>query len=72
MGQAGLRLDPTAAKGVMTVPYTVACIWIRIRPSIATTAVLNLENRQQGCNNDKQYRIDEVSPRAKSFSESKS
>jgi hypothetical protein len=53
-----------------TVPYEKACICVIGRQVLRVTCLLNVENREQRRNNDKQRRVDEVSSGANAFSES--
>ena len=55
----------------VNVPYEKACICVIGRQVLCITCSLNVENREQRRDNNKQRRIDEVSPGANAFSESK-
>src|SRR6267142_4327120 len=55
----------------VNVPYEKACICVVGRQVLCVTCSLNVENREQRRDNNKQRRVDEVSSGANAFSEPK-
>ena len=56
---------------MMAILDSISRKWIRVRSYARAFSLLDLENGQYGRNNNEEGSIDEVPPRANSFSEPK-